>query len=196
MHEQLFDQIKENVTNKLKGLNKNLFYHSVGHTLDVVKQAERIALSENMHDINELFLLKVAALYHDAGFLFIYRNHEEKSCEIFKNDASGYGLNDNDINLVCGIIMATKIPQTPNTKLEEVICDADLDYLGREDFPPISDKLRKEFIEYGIVKNNSEWEKKQLDFLTEHHYFTETSRREREPLKQKNLQEFIESDKP
>ena len=33
---------------------------------------------------------------------------------------------------------ATKIPQTPLTKLEEIICDADLDYLGREDFFEIS----------------------------------------------------------
>lgn len=193
MYQQLFSQIKEDVLNKLKGLNENLFYHSAAHTLDVTKQAERIALRENITDPNDLFLLKVAALYHDTGFLFIYTNHEEKSCSIFKADAVQYGFSENDISKVCNIIMATKIPQTPVTKLEEIICDADLDYLGREDFMAVSEKLRNEFLKYGIVKNMEAWEKLQLAFLTNHKFFTATSIKERNALKQKHLERIIAS---
>ena len=150
-------------------------------------------MNENISDEQDLFLLKTAALYHDSGFLFTYQNHEEKSCQIFNEDAAEYGFSANSINVVCGIIMATKIPHTPVTKLEMIICDADLDYLGREDFFSISNKLQSEFLEYGIIKNNKEWELMQLNFLTSHRYFTATSLKERNALKQKHLDAIREA---
>ncbi|HRI19439.1 MAG TPA: HD domain-containing protein [Panacibacter sp.] len=193
MYKQPFEKIKQNILTKLTGLNKNLLYHSVEHTLDVTKQAERIAISENLSDEKELFLLKVASLYHDTGFLFVYKGHEEKSCLIFKEDAPLYNFSEDETKLICGIIMATKLPQTPATKLEEIICDADLDYLGREDFLPLSNKLRTEFLEYGIVKNNDEWEQLQFKFLTNHQFFTATSVWQRNHLKQQYLAQILTS---
>lgn len=187
MYKNLFLRIKEDIVLKLGALNKNLSYHSVAHTLDVTEQCERIALSENINDAQDLFLLKTAALYHDSGFLFTYQSHEEKSCGIFKEDAARYGFSEDNIGVICGIIMATKIPQTPLTKLEMIICDADLDYLGREDFLLISRNLQREFLEYGIIKNNKEWEQIQLNFLANHKYFTATSLKERNTVKQKHL---------
>ncbi|MEP7318288.1 MAG: hypothetical protein ABI921_06095, partial [Panacibacter sp.] len=51
----------------------------------------------------------------------------------------------------------------------------------------ISDNLRIEFHKYGIIKNNEEWEHQQLNFLNNHHYFTNTSITDRNGLKQKHL---------
>lgn len=193
MYNELLDKIRQNINSKLSGLKETLYYHSAGHTFDVAKQAVRIAAAENIANERDIFLLNVAALYHDTGFLFTYKGHEEKSCEIFTEDAPMYSLSQGDISIVRSIILATKIPQLPATKLEEIICDADLDYLGREDFAEISNKLRLEFIAYSIIKNNEEFELMQFKFLTQHQFFTATSVRERNLLKQQHLADIMES---
>ena len=84
------------------------------------------------------------------------------------------------------------MPQQPKTLLEEIICDADLDYLGRDDFYPISNGLMSEFIAYGIVKDAKSWDELQIKFLTAHKYFTKTAIETREANKQLRLAEIKE----
>jgi len=86
--------------------------------------------------------------------------------------------------------MATKIPQSPKNILEEIICDADLDYLGRDDFEPISDSLRREFLELGIVSSDEHWYSLQIKFIENHNYFTNSSRQLRNPEKLKRLEKL------
>jgi predicted metal-dependent HD superfamily phosphohydrolase len=182
-----FQNIKALVSDKLNGLNPNLTYHNEEHTMDVVKQCERIAKDEGIEDGTELFLLKVAALYHDTGFLKTYFSHEEMSCRIFMEDAALFNFSEEDKDLVKSLIMATRLPQTPKTLLEKIICDADLDYLGRTDFFTIGEGLRTEFMRYSIIHSDKEWEELQVKFLTNHRYHTESSRRCREDQKQANI---------
>ena len=183
-----FKQIYDHVINDLlPGLPPTLTYHSIDHTLDVLEQAQRIAAEEGITDPNDLFILKVAALYHDSGFLYVYMGHEARGCELGREEWPAFGLSPAQIDKACGIIMATKIPQSPNNKLEQIICDADLDYLGRDDFDPISNSLYKEFLKYGFVKSHDEWMQKQISFLESHHYFTQSSIRLRKPKKQDQI---------
>jgi len=179
------------VLRALEGLDPHLTYHCVKHTLDVVRESERIAGEEGISGNGELFLLKVAALYHDTGFLETYSGHEEKSCEIFMRDAVHFGMTDMEKDSVKALIMATRVPQEPGTLLEKIICDADLDYLGRPDFFDIGEELRKEFLYYQIVKDDRDWESLQLRFLKNHRYHTASSQRLREPLKQYNYQQLL-----
>ena len=134
------------------GLSKDLTYHTVQHTLDILKNAERIAASENINSEEDLFLLKVACLYHDSGFLFTYKGHEEESCNLAKKDLPVFDCNKKEVKIICRLIMATRIPQTPRNKLEEIICDADLDYLGTPDFFKLSNRLFSELKKNGQVK--------------------------------------------
>jgi predicted metal-dependent HD superfamily phosphohydrolase len=117
----------------------------------VVRQSERIAHDESVTDQRKVFLLKIAALYHDTGFIETYSNHEERSCQIFLRDSQTFGLNPSEIKEITELIMVTKIPQQPKNLLQRIICDADLDYLGRDDFEVIGEKLRQEFFVYGVV---------------------------------------------
>jgi HD superfamily phosphodiesterase len=187
MYDVLFDEMKADVVLLLQGLDPHLTYHNIEHTLDVIAQSERIADREGITDERELFLLKVAALFHDTGFLRTYGNHEEASCRIFKEHTTTYTFSEKDQALVNSLIMVTKIPQTPKTKLESIICDADLDYLGRSDFFRIADGLRREFLHYRIVGSDAEWEKLQLKFLQNHHYHTSSSVKDREKVKLENF---------
>src|SRR5690242_6930177 len=129
------EKIQKHVIEKLQdGLPGFLSYHNTGHTLDVLKQALNIAADEGITSRTDLLLLQTSALYHDVGFIEAYNGHEEKSCEVAQHELAGFGFTGDQIDIICGIIRATKIPQSPNTILEMILCDADLDYLGRTDF--------------------------------------------------------------
>jgi predicted metal-dependent HD superfamily phosphohydrolase len=181
------ETIQQKIINRLqKELDPALIYHNVSHTLDVMKQAESIARSEGIGPGHKSDLLNIAAAYHDCGFLYVYKGHEEKGCEIVRTDLAGI-LSEKDLDIICGIIMATKIPQTPHNLLEEIICDADLDYLGRDDFEPISKNLYKEFIDFGIIKPQDDWDAFQIKFFEIHHYFTSTALSKRKNKKQEHL---------
>jgi uncharacterized protein len=134
-----------------------------------------------------LKLLLTAVMYHDCGFMIQANHHEALSCALAKESLPKFGYTTADIEMICGMIMATRLPQTPHNLLEQVICDADLDYLGRDDFFIIGDRLFKEFLFYGIVKDEMEWDQLQIRFLETHHYFTQTAINTRQAKKQQHL---------
>lgn len=193
MPAEIYEIIRSKVLlNLSSNLSKDLWYHGVHHTIDVEIQAERIALNENIISTDELFLLKVACLYHDTGFLFSYDEHEAAGCSLAKKELPAFGLNPKQVEIICGMIMATKIPQTPLNKLEEIICDADLDYLGRDDFYPISNTLFLELKLRGFVKTENDWNLIQIRFFKQHRFFTATNKKLRDQEKQHHL-EMIEA---
>ena len=168
-------------------LDPRLTYHSPEHTEDVLRHVERLAAAENIKDKRLLHLMGIAALFHDSGFLRSYKGHEEDSCAIMR-DICSVMLDESELKLVEGMIMSTQLPQCPATLPEMIICDADLDYLGRDDFEPISNLLKDEFMAYGVIKNEEEWDRLQVSFFNSHHYFTQTSIRERFPAKMQHLE--------
>jgi uncharacterized protein len=191
MTESGFQQLEEEIFRKLHdGLDPRLTYHSVEHTKDVMQQAERIAVSEKISDPRLLLLIKTACLFHDTGFLRAYKGHEEKSCELMLEAIDSKGFDTSELAMITKMILATKLPQVPDTLPEKIICDADLDYLGREDFDVISRNLRKEFLSYGIVRSEQEWDRLQVRFFENHVYFTETSIKERYPVKMLHLEKL------
>lgn len=192
-----YERIRSAIIDQLENnLASDLFYHSVNHAIDVEQQAARIASQENIVSAEDLFLLKVASLYHDSGFLFTYHQHEEAGCDLVIKELPAFGLNSQQLDTICGLIMATRIPQTPVTKLQEIICDADLDYLGRPDFFSISNSLFLELQARGYVASENDWNLIQEKFFMQHTYFTATDKQMREPLKKQHLQAIISIIKP
>ena len=169
-----------------KGLNPKYYYHSIHHTRDVVNAVERIALSEGVTD-ESLFLLKTAAILHDAGFIEKYDNNEEIGARLAAEILPKYGYTEQHIQTIVELIHVTEIPHKPTNKIQEIICDADLDYLGRDDFDEISNKLRKELKEMNKIKSDKEWDEIQIKFLSNHRYFTKTSINLRRKRKLQNL---------
>ena len=182
-----FNDAKKFILKKLKKeLPKHLSYHSVEHITDVYKSAKAIAKHEKVKG-DDLKLLLTAALFHDSGFLQGQKEHEALSCSIAKEYLPGYDYTEEQINKICGMIMATKIPQSPKNLLEEIICDADLDYLGRNDFFIIGDRLFSELRMYGMINDEMDWSRLQVRFLETHHYFTKTSIKLRKEKKDEYL---------
>jgi HD superfamily phosphodiesterase len=172
-----------------KELDANLYYHCLEHTLDVARAAESIAIQEGVTD-EALFLLKSAATYHDAGFVKVYDDNEVVGAQMAGEILPEYGYTPEQVATVKELIFVTRIPHKPKNHLEEIMCDADLDYLGRNDFHQISERLCKELMERGKIKNHRHWDEVQVSFFKLHKYFTATSKKLRNAKKKQNLKEI------
>ncbi len=187
-----YNDAKHFILEKLdKELKPNLFYHGMRHTLDVLNITEELCLAEEINPY-ETLLLKTAALFHDAGFTINNQNHEVLGCDLVREHLPRFGYNKEEIERICGMIMATKIPQSPNNHLEEIICDADLDYLGRDDFYSIGQSLFEELQAYNVVQDIETWNRIQVGFLTSHGFFTKTNKKRRASVKAEYLEELKE----
>ncbi len=181
-------QAAENaVKSKLeKELPMSLTYHGIHHTLDVLEAGIAIAITEKLSK-KEIQLLRLAIWLHDAGFTNTYKGHEEEGCRIAKKILPKFNIPEEEIEVVIGLIRATKIPQTPDTRLERIICDADLDYLGRKDVYDIADTLYSEIKKHIGPLKAEHWNELQISFLEAHDYFTAYSKKHRAPAKMKYL---------
>jgi len=183
-----FTDIQEIILDKLeKELPDHLFYHNVKHTVDVVTEVELMGWAEGCSD-EEILLLKTAGLFHDAGHTVEYDNHEHHSTVMAREILPLFNYSREQINTICDIIMATKLPPQPKNLLQEIICDADLDYLGRSDFIPVSNTLYDELKAQDKIGSLNEWNKLQVKFISGHQYFTKTARSLREVNKQKQIE--------
>ncbi len=193
-----FGDLEEFILEKLeKGLPKNLHYHNLKHTVDVYTQVELIGRSENVSHEEQL-MLQTAALLHDAGHLIDYDTHEEMGVKLAREILPEYQYTERQIEIISDLIMVTKLPPKPKNLLEAIMCDADLDYLGRTDFIPVSNMLYNELHEHGRIGTIQEWNELQIKFIEKHQYFTNTARKLRNVNKNSqldNIKNWIEKNK-
>ncbi|HOG20691.1 MAG TPA: adenylate/guanylate cyclase domain-containing protein [Salinivirgaceae bacterium] len=182
-----FSDLQEIILDKLeKELPSYLYYHNYKHTIDVVSQTELIGIGEGIND-TEMLLLMTAALFHDTGHIVNSDNHEHLGTLLAREMLPNYNYNNEQIEEICKLIMATKMPPNPQTLLEKIMCDADLDYLGRADFIPVSNTLFEELKAQNKITELNEWNKMQVKFISGHQYFTDTANKLREVNKQKQI---------
>ncbi len=174
-----------------KELPDNLHYHDLRHTTDVCAAVERLALMEGIEG-DDIFLLKTAALYHDAGFVHQYANNEDIGAALAQEVLPHFGYTQEQIETIGRLIQATKVPQKPKNHLEQIICDADLDYLGGDEFHVTADKLKRELFERHIIKSDKQWDELQISFLEAHTYFTKTAIELRQANKMERVKEIKE----
>lgn len=165
-------------------------YHNFEHALYVAQKAEEIARYEKCTE-EEIMLIRIAALWHDVGCIVAYVGHEEESCRLAQQYLPQYKFSANDIEIICGIIRATKIPQTPKTKLEAILADADLEYLSTNTVAEKATDLFKELQSLVPSLTKKAWDKMQISFLQTHRYFTPYCKKNKEPVKQAYLKELI-----
>jgi adenylate cyclase len=183
-----FTDIQEIILDKLeKELPPYLYYHNVKHTVDVVTEVELIGWGEGCTD-EEILILKTAGLFHDAGHTVAYDNHEFYGTELARKMLPKYSYSPEQIDRICSVIMATKLPPRPTNLLENIICDSDLDYLGRSDFIPVSNTLYEELKAQNKMGSLNDWNKIQVKFISGHQYFTSTARSLREVNKQLQIE--------
>jgi predicted metal-dependent HD superfamily phosphohydrolase len=182
-------QISKIVFNQLKlDLSPLLIYHNYQHSKSVFESTKLIAESESLSSKQKKIVL-TAALFHDTGFINNPESidHEDRSCDYASNILPFFNYKFEEIKEINRCIMSTKLPQTPDGYLSEILCDADLFYLGTEKYDRVSHNFFLELKNFDKIKNEKEWLIKQVEFLERHHYFTKFAKEKLDPIKQKNL---------
>jgi uncharacterized protein len=165
-----------------------LTYHSLAHTRDDVAPATlRLAAIAGVSG-EQCMLLHTAAYYHDIGFVLQRADHEMIGAQIAAETLPSFGYSPEQVEIIQGMIMATKLPQSPRTMLEQLMADADLDALGRTDFIIRNQALRDELAAYGAHWDDLGWCREQLYFLEAHHYWTDAAQQVRGEQKRRNVE--------
>ena len=185
-----FAAAEKNIIALLEAEMPKLPYHNIGHIYDVLNSALTIAENEQVK-VDEIKIIRLAALFHDAGFIHSSKDHELRGTQMTKEILPSFGFTNDQIEIIGNMILATRLPQSPTTHLEKILCDADLDYLGREDFYTTGESLYNEMQEQGVVESEREWDLVQRTFLQSHRYHTNYSKAKRESSKQERLEEII-----
>jgi len=162
-------------------------YHSLWHARDdVLPAARRLAAMMGIGQ-DETRLLEVAALYHDIGYTAQREEHERAGAGIAAQVLPGFHFSADQVAAIQGMILATQLPQTPRTLLEEILADADLDVLGREDYQERNQALRAELAALGTRMSDPQWLTRQLHLLQSHRYWTSAARALRDAGKEQNI---------
>jgi uncharacterized protein len=188
MNPQIFEQARQYAIHRLENeLSPALLYHGIAHTRDdVVPAAERLASVEGIQG-ESLSLLLTAAWFHEIGYVEQAIHHELIGARIARQVLPSFGYRDSEVEIVRWAILSTALPQSPTSLLEEILVDADLDVLGREDFMQRNKDLRRELALLGKEFTDEEWYTRQLKFVQEHQYFTASARSARNAQKSLNI---------
>jgi uncharacterized protein len=173
-------------------LDARFEYHNIFHTFeDVMPAALYLA---DVYDIGaeERDLLRVGVAFHDLGLCEGSDSHEQRGVAHAKQVLPAFGFSPADIEVIAGLILATRLPQTPTNLMEEIIADADLDVLGRDDFLVRNDILFRETANNGEGRSKRDWLAKQIAFLSDHRYFTQAARDRRDAGKRRNMAALLD----
>jgi uncharacterized protein len=189
-----FDDARDYILDRLRNeLSPALTYHTVEHTLDMHHAVVRLMDMEPITGKQERLLVETAAIYHDAGMLISYKDHETQSALIAGEVLPGFGYSQDEIDEIARLILVTRLPQKPGSLTEQLLCDADLDSLGRDDFFIESFRLHLEWKLNGIADYSlEEWLRFEVKFFNDHEYFTRSGRQLRQEQKQKHLWEITD----
>jgi len=189
----LIKKVRDHVIKVLSNqLSEDMTYHSINHTLDVVKSANEIASTQNFNE-EEIEILNIAAWFHDLGYTKGNENHEDHGAQLAKKYLSENQFPKEKVDRVVGCILATKMPQTPKNNLEKTLCDADLMHLAGNDYFNKAALLHKEIEKTKSCKIPEEqWLAMNEDFLNNHCFFTDYAKGRYESAVKENLRKVKE----
>ena len=170
-------------------------FHNANHTLHptkgVVAVANRIAKNEGISE-NDRELLITAAYFHDAGYIREYENNEPIAARMASRILKLIGYKPKEVEKIQKMILSTDLDREPKTHVEKILCDADLDHLGSEDFIKFDVRLREGRGARGIdVSDDVIWYRGTLELLKKHQYYTQSQKKLREKGKQKNIKMLL-----
>lgn len=184
-------RLKEYVSQQLGQLHPSLSYHNINHTMNDVLPACNYLLDKEKISVEDAVLVETAAVLHDVGYLERYTDNEIIAAERSEQMLPDFGYTLYQIEVVQSIIMATRMPQKPENHLEKIMCDADLDSLGRHDFLVLGNRLFKEHCFFLEKIQYRGWINRQIAFLESHRYFTRSARERRDEGKEANIYKLI-----
>lgn len=176
------------VTKQLESyLPHGITYHNIVHTLEAVDTVKLIGEKSPITSL-QMEALLLAAWFHDIGYIEDYHDHEGKSAERCQEFLRQYNYPADILEIIVRIILSTKLPHKPSDLLEEIMCDADICYMGKKEFNSRSKQLREEWKNMtGKIFSDDEWIKINIDFLQENKFHTNYAKSIYDEQKKMNL---------
>lgn len=164
-------------------------YHNLNHTKQVVKNAKEIASNCDLTE-NEIEIIMLSAWFHDTGFINKYEDHESESVKIAEEFLFQNNYNKKRIIKIKDCIKKTNINFIPKTKLEKILCEADLLYLSKPNFIPQANLLRKEWENIGIKYSDKNWLELNINFMRSRPLFTKYGKEKYSEQRKKNIKKL------
>ena len=185
---KILKKAEEYIRDKFENeLSDKCYFHNINHTLDVARNAEIIGQQGHLNE-EKLNTLRIAALFHDVGYLEGHQDHEKRSSAEVSKFLKSVGINGAVIKQAEKSILATRIPQNPVDDISRALCDADLAHLGYENYFENMNLLRKEWKASGrAVLSKQEFNHMSMEFFSQHQYHTDYGKKVLETRKEKNL---------
>lgn len=176
-------------------LDSSFVYHNIFHTQRVVEKTKELIQGMQI-DEKAAQILILAAWFHDTGYAKSIENHEEESVKIAEVFLKNKEVSKDIIEQVLNLILATKIGIKPSSDLEKIIRDADCAHLGSKNFSDYTSLLRKEWeLTKKHVVSDAEWNKENINFLTNHRFYTEFAAKNWSKTESKNLAQLLKEQK-
>lgn len=194
------EDIKLEAAKHLNSLPPELFYHNASHTLEhVYPEAKKLANMEGLNE-DDILIIILIALYHDAGFSENYTHNETDAAQMAHDYALGSNntVLQNAAQLIYDAILNTNMKTAPKNEYEEIIRDADLSILGKQEFLEWNNRLRLEILNhpesgiYQLALDGKKWIESQLSFLKTHQWFTQSAATLYQAQKEKNIQQLAD----
>ncbi|MCW0482281.1 Pycsar system effector family protein [Gaoshiqia sediminis] len=189
INETIIRETEEFVTSLIKNETPEKYsYHTLDHTIDVVKNAVFIGTKENLSE-DEMSILRVAAWFHDVGYIKTYKGHEKESAAMAAKFLEHQDVDENIRTEVKESIMATTLPQNARSLVAKVLCDADFMHFGQDNYFEQSEKLRQEQKNAGVRRlERIEFDRESLKLFEEHNWHTVFCNKNLDETKQKNIE--------
>lgn len=185
-YSKLEKDVEEFVRNTYTFSDKQYPYHNLDHTIDVVRHAVEIA-EYYLLSATEIFIVKVAAWFHDIGHLTGgIEGHEQRGADLMLDCLVPLKVSRTLLASITSAIMATQYPSYPQSMYDEILCDADTFHFGTPKFRETDELVRKE-MELRVGKSFKDWHSMSLHLLEGHRFFTKYCQQLLGPGKEENI---------
>lgn len=172
--------LENRVFNDLLGeYPRSFHFHTRDHIKQIYNQTELLCRAENITEEDTLLILSASLLLY-AGINESYEHFESKSVVIARELLPEISYSEKQIDAICNLILATKTPYKPQNKLESILIDAKMEYLGRPNFSRLIKLLYLELKSNEREIPMQKLIKEHIAILKEFKYFTVAGQRLRE----------------
>ena len=172
----LEDQVFRDILTKLP---ESYHFHKLEYARKVYNHSFLLCRSEGIEQEGRL-LVRTAALMLFTGLIQEYSNFENRSTVISREILPDFSYSEKQIDQISNLILATKTPFKPNNRLEKILIDARMDYIGWPDYTKVLKDLFKELKEAGSNINGQQFKKQQQELLFNFEFYTTAAQRLRE----------------
>jgi len=172
LEEKIFQDI-------LSELPAYLHFHHLDYAKKIYDQSFLLCRSEEIEQEDRL-LIRTAALMLFTGLTQAYQNFENRSSVLTREILPEFGYSETQIDHISNLILATKMPFEPSSKLDTILIDARMEYLGWPDYTDQIKRLYQELKEAGSKINGQQFKKHQLELLYKFEFYTLAAKRLRE----------------